>query len=401
MALLVTRSTRVTDTTGPSAPTISVATATTSTITVTRTINSADPSGVAYYETQRSAAGSGLWTTFDSSSTNPLTASGLNPGTAYDFRQRAVDALGNAGTYSDVATASTQAAAGWQDVTTGMTGLGAQLATAGRKVRLDLTGSDYGLRLDTVNGASSSRDLVGAFDGSAYIELRPQTGTVNNPNNTYVGVANGANLWNNGATDVAQANIGYCLYYGSRYIDLAATAKISGVLGAQTLGGETSASAARLGVYEILHNGRRIPYITVRSTGYYPGVFPETESDTLKLGLIGTSINHANNPPLIGQEWMYVEQEVDYRQNRGNPFGRNRLDIWLRDGTHRSIETALNYEPNWDFSWRYAATLEYIGGLFNNPSTANANNFLRVSHVIFSNNRAPNDRIGPPPGFLL
>lgn len=393
------------DTTGPTAPTISASTGSSSTITISRTVNATDADGVLQYETQRSLAGAGTWTTFDTSTTNPLTASGLSPDTAYDFRQRGIDTLGNPGAYSTVSTASTSegSSSEWEDVTVGMSALGAELATAGRKVRLDLTGSDYGLRLDTVNGASSSQLLTGAFDGSAAIELRPQTGSTINPDATYVGIANGADLWNGGSTEVAQVNAGFCIYYGSRYIDLAATAKVTGVVAAQSLVSEPSADA-RAAIFEQTYNGDRVFAVTASTIQSYhqpiSGYFPEEGPDSDKPLLLGTTIDHGNDPPLVGQEWLYFEQEVDYRQDRGNPNGRNRLDVWSRDGYLGYLEIPLTHRPDWDFSYAYAAYYEYIGGLFNNPSTANADNFFRISHVIFANNRAKDDRIGPPPGFL-
>lgn len=394
------------DTTGPTAPTITAVVSTASSITVTRTANAVDADGILHYETQRALAGTGAWATFNTSNSNPLTASGLSPNTSYDFRQRAVDTLGNAGSYSATSTATTsEGPSSWEDVTVGMSSLGAELATPGRKVRLDLSGSDYGLRVDTVNGASSSQLLTGAFDGSAAIELHPQTGNTSNPNHTYVGVANGADLWNGGATDVAQANIGFCIYYDPRYIDLAATAKLTGVVGAQTLGGETSASASRAAIFELVYDGRRIFSITATTvTSYHQpvsGVFPEDGPDSNKLLMLGTTIDHANDPPLVGQEWLYFEQEVDYRRDRGNPDGRNRLDVWARDGYLGYLEIELTHREDWDFSYQYAAFVEYIGGLFNNPSTEHEENGFRISHVIFSTNRAKDDRIGPPPGFLV
>jgi hypothetical protein len=364
-------------------------------------------SGLAGYRVYRSTTSTGTYSQIGSDLTTASLSyddTGLTAGSTRFYRIVAFDGNSNASSQSSTASATTTSASTWADVTVGMAGLGAQLATPGRKVRLDLTGSDYGLRVDTVNGASSSQNLTGAFDGSAYIELRPQTAAVNNANNTYVGVANGANLWNSGSTDVAQSNAGFCMYWGSRYIDLAATAKITGFVGAASLGGETSASASRAGMFEATHNGIRVISITSRTFASYTqpnaGFFPDDGPDEDHLMHVGTAINHANNPPLVGQEWLYFEHEADYRQNRGNANGRNRVDVWARDGYLGYLEVPLNYGTTWDYSYQYIAFYEYIGGLFNNPSTANANNFFRISHVIFSNNRSVNDRIGPPPGFL-
>jgi hypothetical protein len=109
MARFITRSSIAVDTTGPTAPAISATASSSSTITITRTLSAFDVSGVALYETQRSPSGAGTWTTVDTSSTSPLTVSGLSASTAYDFRQRGVDTLGNLGTFSATASATTQA----------------------------------------------------------------------------------------------------------------------------------------------------------------------------------------------------------------------------------------------------------------------------------------------------
>lgn len=109
MALLVTRSTRPVDTEGPTAPTITASATGTSTVQVTRTVLATDISGILNYETQRSLQGAGAWTSFDFSNTTPLTAAGLAAGTAYEFRQRAFDTLGNAGSFSPTVSATTNA----------------------------------------------------------------------------------------------------------------------------------------------------------------------------------------------------------------------------------------------------------------------------------------------------
>lgn len=278
--------------------------------------------------------------------------------------------------------------------------------TDGRKVRISLTGGDYGARIDTVNGATLTERATGAFDGTMSIRMTPQTGTTGNPDNTYVGICNGLDLWNNAAKNVAQANVGFCMYWGSRYIDLAGQAKIGGFLGANALNpSNVNGSEARTGFFEALHNSVRKPSITVTTFASYTqpnaGYFPEDGTDAAHLMFIGTTSNTSNDPPLVGQEWIYFEHESDYRQNRGNANGRTRLDAWSRNGYLGYLELPLTYKADYDFAYQYIAYYEYIGGLFNDPSTANANNFFEVSHPIAAVNRAVNDRIGPPPGFLL
>jgi hypothetical protein len=150
MSRFITRSSIAVDTTGPTAPTITAAAASTSTITVTRTANATDVSGVANYETQRSLAGAGSWTTVDTSNTTPLTVSGLSEATSYDFRQRGIDTLGNLGTFSATATASTSST----------------LAFSGLRSSIDMTIDDNTGGTDTIVWTS---DGTGSFARITYV----------------------------------------------------------------------------------------------------------------------------------------------------------------------------------------------------------------------------------------
>lgn len=302
----------------------------------------------------------------------------------------------------------------WEDVSVGYSDMPAELGGAdGTKVRMDITGTDWGVQVDTVNDASVTRVVGGAFDGGDCIRIVPPSGSTPNENQTYACIMRGLDLSDGGAKNVAQTNLGFCIKWGSRYWDLAGTAKVTGILAAQTVGGDPNASASRAGFFEaFLDSGdsdfRRVLSVTATTVAsyHYPvsGIFQNTGDDEDKLLILGDTINHANDPPLVGSEWLYCEQEVDYRQDRGNADGRNRLDIWSRDGYLGFLEIPLTHRElgggEWDFSYQYARMIEYIGGLWNDPSTANANNYLDVSHPIVAVNRAKDARIGPPDEFL-
>jgi hypothetical protein len=287
--------------------------------------------------------------------------------------------------------------------------MAAELATDGRKVRMDITGTDWGEQVDTVNGASVTRVVGGAWDGTDCIRIVPPAGSEPNSNQTYSAIMRGLDLSNGGTHGVAQANLGFCIAYGSRYWDLAHTAKVTGILGSQTIGGVTSASA-RAAIFENFKvpvtDLRRCFAVTAMTTQSYhiPPSGPsgiDVGDDVDKVFILGSASNHANDPPLVATEVLYFEQEVDYQQGRGNANGRNRLDVWARAGYLGYLEIPLNYEASWNFAYQYAREIEYIGALWNSPGTANANNFLDVSHPIVAVNRAKDSRIGPPPGFLL
>jgi hypothetical protein len=294
-------------------------------------------------------------------------------------------------------------ASDWQDVTVGSSDMPAELGgTDGRKVRLDLTGTDWGTQLGT--GASATRVVGGAYDGTDCIRLIPPT-----VDDNYSCILRFLDLSNGGAKNVAQTNVGFVVKYGSRYWDLGHTDKLTGVLASQTVGGESSATASRCGVFDAFNDAgnsdfRRIWSVTATTFASYTqppnGLFPESGPDADKLAYLGSTTNHASNPPEIGSEELYFEQEVDYRRDRGNADGRNRLDVWARDGYIGYLEIPLTWRADWDFSWTYARTIEYIGGYWNVAGTANADNYLDVSHVIIAVNRAKDSRIGPPPGFL-
>jgi hypothetical protein len=298
-------------------------------------------------------------------------------------------------------------AASWQDVTVGYSSMPAQLATDSRKVRMDLTGSDWGTQIDTVNGASVTRVVGGAYDGTDCVRIVPPSGSTANPNNTYSCIMRGLDLSNGATKDVSRVNLGFCVKYGSRYWDLGHQAKVTGVLASQTVGGATSV-IVRAAIYEAFYNGggsdfrRCFSIICGGVAEYYEppqGGFQDEHAIGDLMLLLGSTTNHANDPPLIGSEWLYFEQQVDYRQTGANANGRNRVDVWSRTGYIGFLSVPLNNRPDWDFSYQYATTIEYIGGLWNNPGTADANNYLDVSHPIVSCNRTWGSLIGTPPSF--
>jgi fibronectin type 3 domain-containing protein len=98
------------DTTPPSAPTGLSATATSSSQINLSWTASTDNVAVAGYRVERcQGAGCSTFAQIATPTTTSFNDTGLNPSTSYSYRVRAVDAAGNLSTYSNVATASTQA----------------------------------------------------------------------------------------------------------------------------------------------------------------------------------------------------------------------------------------------------------------------------------------------------
>jgi hypothetical protein len=377
-------------------------------------------SGLAGYRVYRSTTSTGTYTQIGSDLTTASLSyddTGLSAGTTWFYRIVSFDGNSNASSQSTTASATTTASASWADVTVGFSAMPAQLGgTNGRKVRMDLSGTDWGAtQIDTTNGASVTRISGGAYDGTDCLRLVPPSGSTPNGNQTYCAIMRNLDLSNGGAKDSAQANLGFCIKPGSRYWDLGHQDKLTGIVASLTVGGAENASASRAAVFDAFKDVtvsdlRRLWSVTATTVVSYhyptaPGQTFQTGPDANKLMILGNTSNHANDPPLVNSEWLYFEQEVDYRQDRGNANGRNRLDVWARDGYLGFLEIPLTWREQspgatWDFSYRYARVIEYIGGLWNNPGTANANNYLDVSHPIVAVNRAKDSRIGPPPGFL-
>lgn len=289
----------------------------------------------------------------------------------------------------------------WEDVTASFSEMPAELGgTDGRKVMLDIPSEDWGEQVGT--GASATRIVGGAFDGSDSIRLVPPTVDEN-----YACILRFLDLSNGGAKDAAQVNVGFCIKYGPTYWSHGHQDKLTGVFASQTLGGEANGSLSRAAIFDAFLNPdtdhRRIFSNTATTVANYfnPAAagFPESGPDPDLLMILGDTIDHENDPPLVGSEWLYFELEVDYRRDRANPDGRNRLDVWARDGYLGYLEIPLTWREDWDFSWTYARVIEFLGGYWNSHGTADAGNYLELSHVIVAVNRAKDARIEPPEEF--
>lgn len=295
----------------------------------------------------------------------------------------------------------------WADVFVTHSDVGPELAADGVIVGLrGTTTSDYGSRVTAGNGGAITRIANDSFDGlEDSLKLDPPDTIMGGSGNAeYVGICNGTDLWDAGANTIRQMNFGFCYYVGSRFIDLAAQPKMTGFLMAPSLGAATDSRAA---IFEGRFSTYRIMGATANTVQSYhepeDGYSPFDGDANNELARWTTSANHSATPPRIGQEWVYIEQEVDCRQDRGNANGRNRIYIWTRDGVvaGRYLDIPLSWDAGWSFANNdFIATFEYLGGYWNDAGTANADSFCKYSHVKYSANRAVGDYMGPPPGFL-
>jgi hypothetical protein len=301
----------------------------------------------------------------------------------------------------------------WADVYFNtVAGMPAALATPGNKVGVRATNlGNLSQQLTSGNGATMSIITNGAYDGvENAMKITPPTVALGSPdpNGQYACIFRGLDLWNGGATNIAQINFRWLSYFGPRYYDLGAPCKFHGFLAASSLGG---APGPRQGVWEDRNTAwTTYKYLSTTSNSvqsyHYPpnGTHIDDDSDTNKLCQIAGSANHALNPPRIGNEWVCFETSIDLRQNRGNANGAHKLYLWTRDGVvnGRFLNTPVNWDSGgWSFSNQYMASMEGFGFYWNPASTANVDNYTLSSHWTFATNMGINSLIGPPPGFLL
>lgn len=293
------------------------------------------------------------------------------------------------------------------DTYVAFSGIGPALATDEQIV--GVVGSnttDYGAFVTGGNGGAVTLVSGGAFDGDDCIKLVPPDTEVGG-DAQYVSILRGADVWDGGANDIGTINFRFLFRMASRYIDLASSPKWFSFHVAPTLGGATTDRIASFETYWPASSGRVICVTADEVQEYHnphiTDVYSPDGDDTRKLCIIRNgSANHSNDPPILGQEWVCIECQIDTRQDRGNANGRNKIKIWTRDGVvnGQSIEIALTYDSGWDFDDQFIAELEGLGWYWNDAGTANANCYIEFSHFVFSANRDKDDFIGPPPGFL-
>lgn len=389
MPLFVSRSTRAVDTTGPSAPTISASATTTSTITITRTSSSSDASGISYYETQRSAAGAGAWTTFDTSSTNPLTAAGLNPATSYDFRQRAVDTLGNLGTYSATATATTATGSDGNDGLV-VSNYAAYDPDAASIISLDINNTipNWGSN----GGASMSFANESWWNGTAPVcTLRPPT--INDQNSGFGAIP----FWKNGTKIVRQLNVRWEWHCSPIFCQNVRNYPKFIILRAYPeLNGSTSTTPTRpmLQMENFIESGTAIDLqdtvamsitqdtfrmfsstnITPAPTraqdnGSDPTTAPATRQPVYFSATAG--VDGAGNPILATTEIVTIEMRINVMPTSDEPNGVNAFRISRRNGQVFERACAWTWAPSKTVGTHYIADLDSMGGGYYNNANAN------------------------------
>lgn len=290
------------------------------------------------------------------------------------------------------------------------------LSVPGEVFALDLTADDYAPRITEGNGCEVVYEQAGGFGGMPGLRVSPPLEYVGR-NAQYCGFGSSADLWSGATIDIAQINIRYLLYLGSDYAasiagggpkaiipyaysSLEPTVERTGSSRPMVFWGSADPSLLPPG-----HAAIGVTSGTVQS-------YQEPETDYWPIGngldaiYFGPSPDHAGRAtmgtPVVGDEWVVIEHEIDLRQDRGNPEGLNRLYVWTTDGVvaGSQLDIPLSWDPGHDFAGRYFGGLDGIGYYWNDPAVDLPDNDVVYSHVAFSANRDPGDPIGPPPGFV-
>lgn len=304
----------------------------------------------------------------------------------------------------------------WADTFVTSSGLSAALATDGVVIGIRGTNtSQYGAEVSPGNGGAVNFISGAAFDGDDAIEIIPPTIGLSGPgsNPGYCAILNGIEIANGGTHQIDQINIAFLVKIGPRYIDLASSTKwLSFTVGTAP----NAAGSNRAAVFEgyftqnpIAANPARVWGVTADETQHYfnPYVNECWSADCGPASgyvvVARSTADHAATPPVIGpNEWVHFEMELDVSQVRGNPNGRNKLIVRTADGViHRTLSIPLNHEASWNFAWDSILGIEGLGWYWNfDTGTDHVDNWIQFSHVRLSANRAVDDPIGPPPGYL-
>lgn len=407
MALFITRSTRAVDTAGPTAPTITATAASTSTVTIERTASASDPSGIAYYDTQRSLAGADSWTTFDSSSTSPLTASGLSPSTAYDFRQRGVDTLGNLGSFSATASATTQGGTGSETV-----GSYAAMNLASQAVyRINSSLGDVPVWV--VESAAHTLLPTGCWDGGPCHRVTPIPigGGPTGQGNAGLGLFD---VRSRGAGSIRKLNCRFEVSFGpswiSRLVQMTKwiichssntpTGDPNGerpmyyLSDMDTQAGDAPAALQRGDLMAIGVASGTVKNFEPLQSGNPGYNWPRGREDFL-FGASATTISGKRIVPLT--DWYTVEIEMISESTVQWPNGLIRTVVWNRAGEQL---TDLYIPWNWDGGWSvgdYLTAVEIIGG-YGNATTVDSDTYQLLANFTFAANRP--GLIGTRAGFV-
>jgi hypothetical protein len=291
------------------------------------------------------------------------------------------------------------------------------LSVAGRVYEIDMAAGDVGFAVTAGNGCAITREAGIGFAGEHGVRLIPPDQLVidgsDPPNSQYCGFASGAPV-SRGGVEVGQLNVRYAMFIGREFA--AAITPGNGPKAfmpvAVDANGMESRQSRPMTFWGLPWEHDGVTYAGVGVTDATVASYQEPEEDYWPIGggrdalYFGAAPDHAGSAtlgtPVVGDEWVIIEHEIDLRRDRGNPDGLNRLWVWTRDGVLAGpiIDIPLTWHAEHDFSADRVNHLDGIGHYWNRPGLHLPEGHAIYSHVAFAANRPTGDPIGPPPGFL-
>jgi hypothetical protein len=289
------------------------------------------------------------------------------------------------------------------------------LADPAQPYQIDPLSDDYGRRVTPNNGCSVTVEAGAGFGGTAGIRVvLPDAFPNGDPegNAEYCGFASGAPL-TAGGVEVAQLNVRYALFIGSGYAAAMNGDGPKAIIPYVTDASGNEGLNSRPMVFwgsGVEHGGTLYGAIGVTEGTVQSYQEPETDYWPLGPGFdalyFGPGPDHAGTTtlgtPVIGDEWVVIEHHFDLRRDHGNPDGLNRLFVWTRDGVLAGsmLDIPLTWDGGHEFEGDRFSGFDGLGYYWNLPGVRTADDHVIYSHVTFAANRASDDPIGPPAGFL-
>lgn len=290
------------------------------------------------------------------------------------------------------------------------------LSVPGRVFEVDMSAGDVDIRVSAGNGCAVTLEQTIGFGGAPGVRLIPPDQLIidgsDPPNSQYCGFASGAPV-SRGGVEVGRLNVRYALFVGRGF-----AAAISPGNGPKAFmpvavdaGGMESRRSRPMTFWGMPVEHAGVTYAAVGVTDATVASYQEPEDDYWPIGpghdalYFGPGPDHSGaatlGTPVLGDEWVVIEHEIDLRRDRGNPDGINRLWVWTRDGAiaRALIDIPLTWHADHDFTADRVDHLDGIGHYWNKPGLHLADGHVIYSHLAFAANRPSGQPIGPPPGF--
>lgn len=283
------------------------------------------------------------------------------------------------------------------------------LAVDGAVYELDLSAGDYSPNVTAGNGGSIVYGATSGWNGEPGVTLNPPTALVG-ANADYCEVLNGA-FTAGIRSGITTFNWGALMFFAPNY-------------GSATRGfdtkfvGPNNFAPRWLSNVQVADNAPAgmapiaVAVTTIKNfqTGTWPGAYTGNwwydARPGLAIAYIGASPDHAGTAtrgtPVVGNEWVWIEYHYDYA-NGPIGYGDHRIFIYTSDGVvaglRGRIDASIDAANQWPGPGEFQG-FDGIGHFWNGAADDVPDNHMIYSHFRFSPNRAADNPIGPPAGFV-